>query len=158
MFEAAILTVSDRCSRGESKDVSGKVIAEIIEGTSGKIIQYDIIADEKELIKEKILLYCDRLKVDFVFTTGGTGFGPRDVTPEATKEISQRIIPGISEFIRMEGLKKTKNAILSRGISAIRGQSIIINLPGSPKAVKESLEVILDIIPHMLEMIKGKSH
>lgn len=158
MFKTAVLTISDSCSRKEREDKSGKVIIGLIESIGGKIIQYDVVADEIDLIKEKLLSYCDNLKVDFVFTTGGTGFGPRDVTPEATRAVSERIIPGIPELMRLEGLKKTKNAMLSRGISVIRKSSIVINLPGSPKGVKESLAAILDILPHALDMLKGVGH
>jgi molybdenum cofactor synthesis domain-containing protein len=158
MFKAAVLTISDKCSRGERQDESGKVIIEMIKNIGAEVILYDIIPDEAHLIKEKLLLSCDKLKADIVFTTGGTGLGPRDVTPEATAEISQKTIPGISELIRSEGLKKTKNAVLSRGISAIRGNSVIINLPGSPKGVRESLAAILDILPHALDMLKGAGH
>jgi len=158
MFKAAVLTISDRCSRGERQDESGKVIIEAIKNIGAEIVLYDIIPDEAHLIKEKLLLCCDKLRADLVFTTGGTGLGPRDVTPEATSEISQKTIPGISELIRSEGLKKTKNAVLSRGISAIRGNSVIINLPGSPKGVRESLAAILDILPHALDMLKGAGH
>lgn len=158
MFRAAVLTVSDRCSRQEREDLSGKVIIDLIKGIDGQIIKYDIVPDEPDLIKDKLLSYCDDLKVDFVFTTGGTGLGPRDLTPEATEEVAEKNIPGISELIRLEGLKKTRNAMLSRGVSAIRKNSIIINLPGSPKGAKESLEAIMDIIPHAFEMLKGAGH
>ncbi len=158
MFKAAVLTVSDSCFRGKRKDESGKVIVEMIKGIKGEVLKYDIVADEINLIKEKLIFYCDDVKVDLIFTTGGTGFGPRDVTPEATQAISEKIIPGIPELIRSEGLKKTKNAILSRGISAIRKNSIIINLPGSPKGVRESLASILDVIPHAIDMLKGAGH
>ena len=158
MFKVAVLTISDRCSRGEREDLSGKVIIDLIKGINGEVIKYDLAPDEIDLIKEKLLFYCDDLKVDFVFTTGGTGFGPRDVTPEATKAVTEKIIPGIPELMRLEGLKKTRNAMLSRGVCAIRKSSIIINLPGSPKGVKESLRAILDIIPHAFEMLKGKDH
>ena len=157
-LKVAVLTISDRCARGEREDASGKIIIEMMKSINGKVARYDIVPDEMDLIKEKLLSYCDDLKVDFVFTTGGTGLGPRDITPEVTEEISQKIIPGISELIRLEGLKKTKNATLSRGVSAIRGASIIINLPGSPKGVKESLEAILNIIPHALDMLRGMGH
>ncbi|MBU4305716.1 MAG: MogA/MoaB family molybdenum cofactor biosynthesis protein [Candidatus Omnitrophica bacterium] len=158
MFKFAVLTVSDRCSKGEYEDKSGPAIMGIIKNINGEILRYDIVADAKELIKEKLVEYCDKLQADLVFTTGGTGLGPRDVTPDATVEVAQKTIPGISELIRSEGLKKTKNSALSRGISAIRGNTIIINLPGSPKAVKESLIAILDIIPHALDMLKGMGH
>jgi len=158
MFRAAVLTISDRCSRNEREDQSGKAIIELIKGINGEVVRYDIVSDEIDLIREKLLFYCDDLKTDFVFTTGGTGFGSRDITPEATKQVLEKIIPGIPELMRLEGLKKTKNAILSRGISGIRKKSIIINLPGSPKGVKESLASILDIIPHALDMLKGADH
>ena len=157
-FRANVLTISDRCSMGQAKDESGRIIIDMLKDMDGEIIKYDIVPDEADLIKDRLSFYCDKLKVDFVFTTGGTGFGPRDITPEATKEISHRMIPGISELIRSEGLKKTKNAVLSRGISAIRNNTIIINLPGSPKGARESLEAISSLIPHMLDMLKGKAH
>jgi len=158
MFKAAVLTVSDRCSSGEREDLSGKAIIDLIKGIAGEVVKYDITPDEIDLIKEKLLFYCDDLKVDLVFTTGGTGFGPRDVTPEATQAVAEKAIPGIPELMRLEGLKKTRNAMLSRGVCAIRKSSIIINLPGSPKAVQESLTAILDLIPHALDMLKGKGH
>lgn len=158
MFKVAVLTVSDKCSRGEREDKSGNVIIELIKGANGSVVKYDIVADEAELIKEKLLSYCDDLKVDFVFTTGGTGLGPRDVTPEATQAISQKIIPGLSELMRLEGLKITPNSMLSRGISAVRNKTIIINLPGSPKGAKESLTAILQLLPHASLMLEGKGH
>ncbi len=158
MFKAAILTSSDRCSRGESEDLSGKLIVEMMKTVGGEAAARDIVPDETERIKEKLLYYCDTLKVDVVFTTGGTGFSGRDVTPEATAQVIKKNIPGLPELMRMEGLKKTKKAVLSRGICGIRGDTIIINLPGSPKAVKESLEAVLDLIPHALEMLKGGGH
>ncbi len=158
MFKVAVLTVSDRCSRGQRPDESGKVIIGTIKGIGGEALRHEIVPDEIDLIREKLVYYCDDLKVDFVFTTGGTGFSPRDVTPEATTQVIEKVIPGIPELIRMEGLKKTRNAALSRGISGIRKNTIIINLPGSPKGVKESLEAILDIIPHALDMLKGSGH
>jgi len=158
VFKAAVLTISDRCSRGEYEDKSGKIVIDMIKSINGQVIRYDIVPDERDLIKEKLLSYCDNSRVELVFTTGGTGLSPRDVTPEVTREISERIIPGLSELIRWEGLKKTKNAMLSRGISTIRGSTVIVNLPGSPKGVKESLAAVLDIIPHALDMLKGMGH
>lgn len=158
MFRAAVLTVSDRCSRGEREDLSGKVVMDLIKNGGGQVVEYDVVPDEQDLIKNKLLFYCDNLKVDFVFTTGGTGFSPRDLTPEATEDVAEKIIPGISELIRLEGLKKTRNAMLSRGVSVIRKDSIIINLPGSPKGAKESFEAIADIILHALAMLKGAGH
>ncbi len=158
MFKAAVLTISDRCSRGEREDESGKIIIEMIKDIDGEDARYEIVPDEISLIKEKLLFYCDDLKVDFVFTTGGTGFSNRDVTPEATGQVIEKVIPGIPELMRLEGLKKTRNAMLSRGISGIRKNTIIINLPGSPKAVKESLAAILSILPHALDMLNGAGH
>ncbi len=157
-FNVAILTCSDRCSRGEAADESGKLIAEMIKAIGGRLIAADIVPDETERIKEKLTHYCDTLKARAVFTTGGTGFSGRDVTPEATAQVITRAIPGLPELMRLEGLKKTKKAALSRGISGIRAGTIIINLPGSPKAVKESMEAILDLVPHALEMLDGGGH
>lgn len=158
MYRAAVLTVSDKCSRGEREDGSGKVIIEMIKSIDAQILAYDIVPDEAQLIKDKLIFYCDDLKVDFIFTTGGTGLGPRDVTPEATVAVAEKQVPGIAELIRSEGLKSTRNASLSRGICAIRKNSIIVNLPGSPKGAKESLTAVLDIMPHALKMLKGEGH
>jgi len=158
MYKVAVLTISDTCFKGGRVDLSGKIIIDILKKIGSDILSYDIVPDEVELIKERLIFYCDGLKADFVFTTGGTGFGPRDVTPEATNAVSEKIIPGIPELIRSEGMKKTKNAMLSRGASVIRKNSIIINLPGSPKGAKESLETILDIIPHAFDMLEGGGH
>ncbi|MFH1692454.1 MAG: MogA/MoaB family molybdenum cofactor biosynthesis protein [Candidatus Omnitrophota bacterium] len=158
MIKVAVLTISDRCFKGECEDKSGKTIADMVNKGVGRVVQYDIVPDEQAMIEDKIIGYCDDMKVDFVLTTGGTGLGSRDVTPEATRKIAEKIIPGISEFMRSEGLRKTKNSMLSRGISVVRGRTIIINLPGSPKGAKESLEAVLDIIPHALDMMKDKGH
>ncbi len=158
MFRAAVLTVSDRCFRGQYQDESGKVIMDIINENTACVVQYDIVPDEQVMIEEKLIAYCDSLKVDFVLTTGGTGLGARDVTPEATKNVADKIIPGISEYMRLEGLKKTKRSMLSRGISVVRKGTVIINVPGSPKGAKESLMAILDIIPHACDMVKGAGH
>lgn len=152
------MTSSDRCSRGEAEDVSGKLVSEMIKTIGGRTAAYDIVPDDIPAIKEKLLHYCDALAVNVVITTGGTGFSGRDVTPEATAQVLEKNIPGLPELMRAEGLKKTKKAALSRGIAGIRGNTIIINLPGSPKAVKESLEAIIDLIPHSLEMLRGGGH
>lgn len=157
-FSFAALTISDRCSKGLSVDESGPAIIGMVCGIGGKKRGYDIVPDDIEQIKEKLVFYCDRLKVDVVLTTGGTGLGPRDVTPEATMQIADKLIPGIPELMRREGLKKTKNAVLSRAVSVMRGRVIIVNLPGSPKGVRESLSAILDLIPHALAMAKGEGH
>jgi molybdenum cofactor synthesis domain-containing protein len=155
MINVAILTLSDKGSRGEREDLSGPAIKEIIEKINARIEYYEIIPDEKDLIKEKLLNYSN--KVDIILTTGGTGLSPRDVTPESTREVIDREIPGIAESMRAEGLKKTNRAMLSRAVAGVRGSTLIINLPGSPQAIKENLEVILDVIPHAVEKIKGSS-
>jgi len=152
------MTSSDRCSRGEAEDVSGKLVSEMIKTVGGRTAAYDIVPDDIPAIREKLLHYCDTLAVDVVITTGGTGFSGRDVTPEATAQVIEKNIPGLPELMRAEGLKKTKKAVLSRGIAGIRKNTIIVNLPGSPKAVKESLEAIIDLIPHSLEMLRGGGH
>ena len=157
-IEIAVLTSSDSCYKGEAEDVSGKLVSEMVKTINGRTAAYDVVPDEIPAIKEKLLHYCDTLKVNVVITTGGTGFSGRDVTPEASLQVIEKLIPGLPELMRAEGLKKTKKACLSRGICGIRKNTIIINLPGSPKAVKESLEAILDLIPHSLEMLKGGRH
>jgi len=150
-YKVAIITVSDKGSKGEREDLSGKVIEEMLPWA--EIVSYKIVPDEKEEIKKAIIEATS--SADLIFTNGGTGLHPRDVTPEATREVIEKEVLGIAEAIRWEGYKKTKKAILSRAIAGIRGKTLIINLPGSPKAVKESLEVILDALPHAIDKIKG---
>ena len=153
MITAAVLTLSDKGSRGEREDLGGPAIMEIIKKIGAQVEHYEVIADEKELIKEKLVDYS--MKVDLIITTGGTGLSTRDVTPDATLEVIDREIRGIAEAMRMEGLRKTNRAMLSRAVAGVRGNTLIINLPGSPKAIKEGLEAILDVIPHAIEKIKG---
>jgi len=152
LITAAVLTLSDKGSRGERTDESGPAIADMLNGL-GEVKYYDILPDEKEMIRERLLFYAG--KVDLILTTGGTGLSPRDVTPEATLDVIEREIPGIAEVMRAESLKKTKNAMLSRAVAGVRGQTLIINLPGSPRAVRENLVVIIDALPHAIEKIKG---
>lgn len=158
MYKAAVLTISDRCSRGEREDVSGKVIQELIRGIAFEVVQYEVIPDESELIRKKLIDYSDNLKADLILTTGGTGFSPRDVTPEATRVVLDKEVPGIPEVIRLESLKFSRRAMLSRAICGLRGRTLIINLPGSAKAVRESLGIILDTLVHAIDMIYGKDH
>lgn len=152
MITVAILSISDKGSRGEREDKSGQLISEIIKDI-GKIKYYEILPDERDLIKHKMLEYVGT--VDLILTTGGTGLSPRDVTPEATLEVIEKEVPGIAEAMRIEGLKKTPKSIISRAVAGVRGQTLIINLPGSPAAVKESLEIILNVLPHAIEKLKG---
>ncbi|MHC4309423.1 MAG: MogA/MoaB family molybdenum cofactor biosynthesis protein [Planctomycetota bacterium] len=158
MIKAAILTISDSCSQQKREDVSGQTIKELLPDDKFEICEYKIVADEHRSIKEALIYFADEVKTDVVLTTGGTGLGPRDVTPEATADVCQKMVPGLTEVMRSEGLKKTKNAILSRGSAGIRRNTLIINLPGSPKAVKESLEVILGVLGHAVEMMRGAGH
>lgn len=153
MITVAVLTMSDKGSKGEREDLSGPLIKDMLKSIDAEVKHYDILPDEKELIKEKLIKYSK--EVDLIITTGGTGLSPRDVTPEATLEVIDRQVPGIAEAMRSEGLKKTSRAMLSRAVTGVKGRSLIINLPGSPKAVKENLAVILDVIPHAIEKIKG---
>ena len=156
--KVAILTVSDSCAQGTRKDASGPVIREILSAAGYTIGEEHVVADDREAIARELIHFAEEGGYDLVFTTGGTGLGPRDVTPEATLSVCDRLVPGLSELMRAEGLKKTRNAVLSRGIAALRGRTLVINLPGSPKAVREGLEVILDILPHALEMMHGGGH
>ena len=158
MIKVAILTISDSCSRNEKEDLSGPAIKQMLDTNSFEVCEYKIVEDDKDKIAAQLIAFADELKVDIVLTTGGTGLGPRDVTPEATEQICERKVPGLSEMIRTEGLKKTRNAMLSRGTAGIRANTLIINLPGSPKAAKESIEAILDVLPHAIEMMAGKGH
>jgi len=156
MFTAGILTVSDKGSRGERQDRSGEVIREVLSQIGAAIVSYDIVPDEKGIIAEKLARWADKGDMDIVFTTGGTGLNPRDVTPEATLEIIDRIAPGFAEAMRAFSLTKTPMAVLSRAVAGIRGRCLIINLPGSPKAVRECLEVISAALPHAVETLKGE--
>jgi len=153
----AILTISDKGSQGEREDTSGPEIKRIVESEGANVFSYKIIPDEQFLIEEKLVYLSDIEDAELILTTGGTGFSPRDVTPEATLEVIERNVPGFAEAIRQESLKITPHAMLSRAVSGIRGQTLIINLPGSPKAVRESLQVILPALPHGLQVLKGKT-
>jgi molybdenum cofactor synthesis domain-containing protein len=155
MFSAGILTISDKGSRGEREDQSGPEICRLIASLPATVEASEIIPDEEEVIVEKLLDYVDRKKLDLILTTGGTGLSPRDVTPEATRKVLDKEVPGIAEAMRAEGMKITPMAMLSRAVAGIRRRSLIINLPGSPQAVRENLSVILPVLKHALEKIQG---
>jgi molybdopterin adenylyltransferase len=155
MFKVVILTISDRGSKGEREDSSGPLIREMVKDLPAEVIYYKIIPDEKEKIIQALKQSVDQLKADLILTTGGTGLSPRDVTPDATWEVIEKEIPGFSEAMRAESLKKTPHAMISRAVTGIRGSSLIVNLPGSPKSVKENLSVILPALPHALSKLKG---
>lgn len=152
----AVVCVSDRCSAGVCQDKSGPLIEELV-APLGKTAEYILVPDEKDEIEKALICLCDDVKADVVLTTGGTGFSPRDITPEATRAVIEREAPGIAEAIRMKSLQITPKAMLSRAVSGIRGKSLIINLPGSPKAVKESLDFILPVLPHAVEVLSGNT-
>ena len=156
MLSLAIVTISDRVSRGEREDKSGLIIKEMFSITLSKLVSYEVIPDEKEIIEKHLKKLADEMRVGIVMTTGGTGFSPRDMTPEATRAVIEREVPGFGEVMRVEGYKKTPLALLSRGIAGLRGQTLIINLPGSSKGVRESLEIILPVLEHGLGILKGK--
>jgi molybdenum cofactor synthesis domain-containing protein len=157
MFTVGILTISDKGSRGERQDKSGEAIREILSSIDARIVNYDIVPDEKELIAQELISWADENNLDVILTTGGTGLTPRDVTPEATLAVVDRIVPGFAEAMRAESLKKTPMAMLSRAVVGTRGKCLIINLPGSPKAVRECLEVVLPALPHAVETLKGQA-
>lgn len=157
MFTVGIITSSDKGSKGEREDISGRVIKEMVEEKGYKVTKQIILPDEKELLTEEMKYMADELNVDLILTTGGTGFSKRDMTPEATIMACDRMANGIAEAIRSYSLSITPRAMLSRAVSGIRGETLIINLPGSPKAVREALEYSLDSIHHGLEILTGSA-
>ena len=158
MYKVVVLTISDKCSKGQREDKSGKIVQELVKNLPGEVIKYELIPDEPEMIKERLRAYADGLKADLVLTTGGTGFTPRDQTPEATREVIEREVPGIPEAMRILCLPRTKKAMLSRGVAGIRGKTLVVNLPGSSRGARESLEAILDGLPHGLDMVLNREH
>ncbi|MGI6484789.1 MAG: MogA/MoaB family molybdenum cofactor biosynthesis protein [Thermoanaerobacterales bacterium] len=155
MITIGIITASDRGARGEREDLSGKVISETVKTIGANIIDYRVVSDNLEDLKEALLDMCQK-DIDLILTTGGTGLSPRDNTPEATASVIEKEVPGIPEAMRQKGLEKTPHAMISRATAGIRGKTLIINLPGSPKAVRKNLEVILPAIPHAIEVLKGR--
>ncbi|MBR5618632.1 MAG: MogA/MoaB family molybdenum cofactor biosynthesis protein [Clostridia bacterium] len=149
-----ILCVSDRCSRGECEDRSGPAIAECVAPLSDEN-SYRLVPDEAQAIQNALVELADGFGADVIFTTGGTGFAPRDVTPEATRAVLDREAPGIAEAIRAQSMTITPRAMLSRAVSGIRGRTLIVNLPGSPKAVRESIAVVLPVLEHAVELLGG---
>lgn len=155
MYRAGIVTLSDKGAAGEREDKSGAVIREILEANGYEVVSQTLLPDDGEKLKEELIRLCDGAVCDLVLTTGGTGFSKRDVTPEATMAVAERNAPGIAEAIRAYSMTVTKRAMLSRGVSVIRKGTLIINLPGSPKAVRESLEYVIDTLPHGLDILSG---
>ena len=157
MFTVGIITSSDKGSKGQREDISGKVIREMLEEKEYKVVKKIILPDEMDILTDEIKHMADELNVDLILTTGGTGFSKRDLTPEATINACDRMANGIAEAIRYYSLSITPRAMLSRAVSGIRGQTLIVNLPGSPKAVREGLEYSLDSIHHGLEILTDRT-
>lgn len=157
IFKAAILTASDKGSRGERVDLSGPAIQEMIKPEGYTVTEYKIVPDDQETLESEMKRIADEGIADIIFTTGGTGFSMRDVTPEATIAVSDRLVPGIPEAMRAYSMTITNKAMLSRAAAGIRKQTLIVNMPGSPKAVKESLEFILPPLRHGLEILLGEA-
>lgn len=155
-WQSAVITLSDKGARGERMDESGPAIAGRLKAAGYEVVEQLLIADDAEMLKKQLCRLADQRQLDLVLTTGGTGFSPRDVTPEATLAVGERSAPGIAEAIRAASLAVTSRAMLSRGAAVIRGKTLIINLPGSPKACMESMDVFLDVIPHGLELLRGE--
>ena len=152
-----ILVISDRGWSGERPDKSGQVAKELISRLGVEVVKYEVVPDETEVISKQLREWSDTVGLDLIVTSGGTGLSPRDVTPEATLAVIDKIIPGLTEAMRMATMKRKPEAILSRAVAGSRGKCLIVNLPGSPKAVKECLEVILPVLPHALEVLGGKT-
>jgi molybdenum cofactor synthesis domain-containing protein len=155
MFRVGIITASDSGYAGKREDESGTVIKEIVEANGYEVTSYVILPDDRKMLADEMKRLCDNDIADLVLTTGGTGFSPRDCTPEATLDIAEKQVPGIAEAMRYSSMQITKRAMLSRALAAIRGKTLIVNLPGSPKAVRENLEFIIGELPHGLEVLKG---
>lgn len=156
-FKAAVITVSDKGARGERVDESGHAAKEMLEEAGYEVVETLIIPDEPEELKTELIRLADEVRADLVVTSGGTGFSMRDQTPEATLAVADRLAPGIAEAIRYQSMAVTNRAMLSRGVSVIRRQTVIVNLPGSPKAVRESLGYILDSLDHGIRILRGSA-
>jgi len=156
MLNIGILTISDKGWRGQRYDESGKAIRDSLSSLGSSVVKYEVVPDEADIIAGKLTEWADEGSIDIILTTGGTGLGRRDVTPEATLSVVDKVVPGFTEVMRTETFKTTPHAILSRAVAGVRGKCLIINLPGSPKAVRECLSVVLPVIPHAVEIIKGE--
>jgi molybdopterin adenylyltransferase len=156
-MRAQILVLSDAVSRGERADLSGPAVRDALEAAGWQVTEIEVLPDDLITIQQKLEALTDAADCDAVVTSGGTGVGPRDVTPEATRAVIEKEIPGLAELMRAEGVKKTRRAVLSRGIVGVRKSKLIVNLPGSPRGARESLESILDLLPHVVDLIQGRT-
>lgn len=157
MLRVGVITASDKGSKGEREDLSGAVLKELVKEIEGEVVCYTILPDDRELLAQQMKEWVDQEALDLILTTGGTGFSLRDVTPEATLSIADRMVPGIAEVMRYESLKVTPKAMLSRAVAALRKRTLIINMPGSPKAVKECWTAISPALPHGIQILKGEA-
>ena len=157
-IRAAVLTVSDRSARGERADESGQLLAELLKEAGATVVVREVVSDESGPLAEKLRELASREDVNLVLTTGGTGLGPRDNTPEATRAVIEREVPGIAEAMRAESLRKTPTAMLSRGVCGVRGGVLVVNLPGSPKAVRECFAVLRPVLAHAVSQLAGEDH
>ena len=155
-IRAGVVTVSDGVAAGRREDVSGRVLREMLEALGARVEYVRVVPDEVEAIRQVLVEGADGLGLDLVATTGGTGLGPRDVTPEATLAVIHRAVPGLAEAMRWAGLQKTRSAMLSRAVAGVRGRTLILNLPGSPRGVRESLEAVADQLPHAIALLRGE--
>ena len=156
-ISAVVITASDACARGEREDASGAALVQLLTDLGAEVVATKILSDDPDPLTQSLIDFADRDDVNLIITTGGTGLGPRDNTPEATQRIIEREAPGIAEAIRAESLKVTPMAMISRGISGVRSGTLIVNLPGSPKAVKESFAVIAPVLPHAMDLLAGRT-
>jgi molybdopterin adenylyltransferase len=154
-YKAAVITVSDKGAAGEREDTSGAVVRDILEGAGIEVVRREIVPDEANVLSELMVALCDE-GVDLIVTTGGTGVSPRDVTPEATLAVIEKEIPGMAEAMRAESLKVTPHAMISRAVCGLRGGTLIVNLPGSPRGAQENLEVVMPAVPHTLDVAGGR--
>jgi molybdopterin adenylyltransferase len=157
-MRVAVLTISDTVSRGEREDLSGPAVVAVCRGLQWEIVTTLRVSDDLEGIRKQLCELADSRRLDLILTTGGTGIGPRDNTPEATQAIADRVIPGIAEEMRRKGLEKTPTAVLSRAVAVARGKTLIVNLPGSPKGATESLEAVAHLLPHAVHVLHGARH
>lgn len=155
-IRAAVVTISDTGYTGQREDVSGAVLADLVREMGAEVARQAIVPDEHDEIVELLVVLADEMALDLVITTGGTGVTPRDVTPEATKAILEREMPGLAEVLRFEGYRQTPLAVISRGVAGVRGKTLIVNLPGSPRAVRQGMEILSPILPHAVQMIRGE--
>jgi molybdopterin adenylyltransferase len=157
-MRVAVLTISDSVSRGEREDLSGPAVVAFCRGLQWEIVTTLRVSDDLATIRKQLCELADSGRLDLVLTTGGTGIGPRDNTPEATQAIAERVIPGMAEEMRRKGLEKTPTAVLSRGVAVTRGKTLIVNLPGSPKGATESIEAVAHLLPHAVRVLHGARH